>query len=75
MPRNQPEQFLIIVFIFFCSYYLSTSKMAQQFPDHHTTSVSVKTQETVVQTEIRFDLSYFRTKDGLLKLAQMVIIC
>lgn len=46
--------------------------MAQQFPDHHTTSVSVKTQETVVQTDVRFDSTYLRTRDGILKISQLV---
>lgn len=41
-----------------------------QFPDHHTTVV--KTQETTVDTNIRFDLSYIRTRDGILKVVQIV---
>lgn len=49
------------------------ARMAE-FPDHHTTAVSVKTQETTVETSLRFDISYIKQRDGILKVAEIVSI-
>lgn len=44
----------------------------QTFPNAHTTSTTVTTSNTRVQTDIRYDPSYIRTLPGMLKCAQIV---
>lgn len=42
------------------------------FPNQHTTTTTVQTSSTTVETSLRFDPSYIRTIPGMLKLAQIV---
>lgn len=42
------------------------------FPGQHTTTTTVKSSSTVVDTTIRYDSSYIRTIPGYLKIAQIV---
>lgn len=47
--------------------------MAEQgFPAEHTTSTTVTTSTTTVQTDIRYDPTYFRTVPGVLKCVEVV---
>ncbi|XP_071448273.1 plasmolipin-like [Hetaerina americana] len=43
------------------------------FPDQHTTTTTVTSTNTSVQTNIRFDSSYIRTLPGMLKVGQLVL--
>ncbi|XP_067007188.1 CKLF-like MARVEL transmembrane domain-containing protein 4 [Anabrus simplex] len=45
----------------------------QGFPGQHTTTTTVTTSNTTVQTNIRFDPSYIRTLPGLIKCVQIVL--
>lgn len=42
------------------------------FPGQHTTTTTVQTSSTVVETSLRFDLNYIKTLPGILKCAQVV---
>lgn len=42
------------------------------FPGQHTTTTTVQTSSTTVQTTVRFDPLYIRTLPGLLKIIQIV---
>lgn len=42
------------------------------FPGQHTTTTTVTTSNTNVQTNIRYDPSYIKTIPGMLKCAQIV---
>lgn len=42
------------------------------FPGQHTTTTTVKSSSTVVDTTIRYDSSYIKTIPGYLKIAQIV---
>ncbi|CAG9768524.1 unnamed protein product [Ceutorhynchus assimilis] len=43
------------------------------FPGQHTTTTTVKSSNTAVDTTIRFDSSYIRTVPGYLKIAQIAL--
>lgn len=43
------------------------------FPGHHSTTTTVKSSSTTVDTTIRFDPSYIRTVPGYLKIAQIAL--
>ncbi|KAL1494661.1 hypothetical protein ABEB36_010227 [Hypothenemus hampei] len=43
------------------------------FPSQHTTTTTVKSSSTTVDTTIRFDSSYIRTIPGYLKIAEIVL--
>ncbi|KAK9510309.1 hypothetical protein O3M35_005119 [Rhynocoris fuscipes] len=48
--------------------------MAEQgFPGQHTTTTTVTTSNTNVQTNIRYDPSYIKTIPGMLKCAQLLL--
>ncbi|KAJ8929300.1 hypothetical protein NQ314_018007, partial [Rhamnusium bicolor] len=48
-------------------------KMADSgFPGQHTTTTTVQTSNTTIETTIRFDPSYIRTVPGILKIAAVV---
>lgn len=42
------------------------------FPNQHTTTTTVQTSSTTVETSLRFDPAYIRTIPGILKLAEIV---
>lgn len=42
------------------------------FPNQHTTTTTVQTSSTTVETSLRFDSSYIRTIPGMLKIAEIV---
>lgn len=42
------------------------------FPGQHTTTTTVQTSSTTVETSVRFDASYIKTIPGLIKCALMV---
>lgn len=44
------------------------------FPGQHSTTTTVKSSSTAVDTTIRFDPSYIRTIPGYLKIAEIVSI-
>lgn len=46
----------------------------QTFPGQHTTTTTVTSGTTQVQTDIRYDPAYIRTLPGWLKIAQIVSI-
>ncbi|KAF7269409.1 CKLF-like MARVEL transmembrane domain-containing protein 4 [Rhynchophorus ferrugineus] len=43
------------------------------FPGQHTTTTTVKSSSTTVDTVLRFDKSYIRTIPGYLKIAQIIV--
>lgn len=44
------------------------------FPGQHTTTTTVQTSNTTVQTSVRFDPLYIRTIPGMIKIAVIVSI-
>lgn len=54
-------------------FCLFSGKMTDPgFPNQHTTTTTVQTSSTTVETSLRFDPSYIRTIPGMLKIAQIV---
>lgn len=48
--------------------------MTDPFPNQHTTTTTVQTSSTTVETTLRYDSSYVRTIPGMLKVAEIVSV-